>query len=147
MMMRDKAIKIMRALKTLTFMSGITKRLFEPVRPRLQGERVETEKQRLEVTDQQKTECLDHLEQAWRIHMLLQQQYDSVPLEATIERFTRSTIGHLSQDFPWLHRETKLQVLAMVFAAIIRSGTPSEAETRQAIKQIWPRLLEELHWP
>ena len=145
--MRDKAIKLMRWLKTLRFMNYITKQLFEPVRPRLQGERVEINKKHLEATDQQKTECLDHLEQAWRIHMLLQQQYDSVPLEATIERFTRSTIGHLRQDFPWLHQETKLQVLAMVFAAIIRSGTPSEAEIRQAIKQIWPRLLEEAHWP
>jgi hypothetical protein len=145
--MRDKATKIMRRIRTLRFMSDITKWLFEPVRPRLHGERIETGEKQPEVTDQQKAECLDHLEQAWRIHMLLQQQYDTVPLEATVERFTRSTIGHLSQDFPWLQRETKLQVLAMIFAAIIRSGNPSETETREAIKQIWPRLLEEVHWP
>jgi hypothetical protein len=145
--MRDIATRIVRGIKTLWFMNKLTKWLFEPVRPRLQGEGIEIEKEHLEVTNRQKTECLDHLEQAWRIHMLLQQQYDSVPLEATVERFTRSMLGHLSQDFPWLRRETKLQVLALIFAAIIRSGSPSEAEARRAIKQIWPRLLEEVHWP
>jgi hypothetical protein len=137
--MTYKAVKILRDMAT---------KLFEPVRPHLRAEEVfQDAKPDLNGTAEQKAECLEHLEQAWRIHMLLQQQYAPVPLTDMIDRFTRSAIGQLSRDFVWLQQETKVQVLAIVFAAIIRSNAPSETETRDAIKQIWPRLVEEVHWP
>jgi hypothetical protein len=100
-----------------------------------------------EVTDRDKAQCVEYAVRSWRLYIALQQQYRPLPLAENMDKFTRSIVRDLAKNFVWVEQETKIQVLAIIFAAIIRSGTHPESETRDAIKGIWPRLLEEVRWP
>jgi hypothetical protein len=123
----------------MKFLREATKKLFQPVRPRLAEE---TSARPVITTADDKLKCLEYVERAWRVHMVLQQQYRSEPIVETIDRFARTRMLDLTESFAWPNSDDKLQILAIVFAAIIRSGTHSETEVRDAIKQVWPRLVD-----
>jgi hypothetical protein len=131
-----------------SLMRVAAKMLFEPARPRSHADEAgQTAKVPAEGTDRDKAKCVDYVLRSWRLYVVVQQQYRALPLTDNIDKFARSVVRDLAKNFLWLQKESKVQILAIVFAAIIRSGTHPESETREAIKQIWPRLMEEVRWP
>jgi hypothetical protein len=121
---------------------------FEPVRLRLQSDgTVRNQTAAAAATDRDKAQCVEYVARNWRLYVVLQQQYRPLSLAENVDKFARSIMRDLANNFDWAEQETKIQILAIVFAAIIRSGTHAEDDTRAAIKEIWPRLLEEVRWP